>query len=266
MIDSHCHLDAKEFESDLSEVLQRAYDQGVRKIINPSVDVNSMAATRRLSHASKALFDVKKSPLIYYCLGIHPMWVQQAKPGDLDLLKLALKQSINDPLLAGVGEIGLDGFVPGLDQAQQQTYFENQLKLALEFDLPVVMHVRRAQDSVLKNLRQYKPRSGIAHAFNGSMQQAQMFIQRNCALGFGGAMTFTRALQIRRLAQSLPLETMVLETDSPDISPSWRHPARNEPGEIAQIAQTLAILRETPVDKIVSQTGLNVVTALNIKS
>jgi TatD DNase family protein len=266
MIDSHCHLDAQEFDGDLNEVLQRAYDQGVRKIINPAVDVNSMAATRRLSHASKALFEAKKSPLIYYCLGIHPLFVPQAKPGDLALLKAALEQSINDPLLAGVGEIGLDGFVPGLDQALQQTYFESQLLLAREFDLPVVMHVRRAQDTVLKNLRRYKPRSGIAHAFNGSLQQAQMFIQCQCVLGFGGAMTFTRALQIRRLAQALPLENIVLETDSPDISPSWLHPARNEPGEIAQIAQTLAQLREASVEQIASQTSLNVLAALHIKT
>ncbi len=128
-------------------------------------------------------------------------------------------------------------------RSKQEAFFSAQLKIAREVSLPVLLHVRRSQDIILKYLRRLPVAGGIAHAFNGSVQQAENFIAANCKLGFGGAMTFTRALQIRRLASDLPLEHIVLETDAPDISPAWLHPNRNEPQQIVQIAQVLAQLR-----------------------
>jgi TatD DNase family protein len=262
MIDSHCHLDAQEFGQDRLEVLQRAFLAGVACIINPAVCASNFEDVKRLSKTSDDLHRQGLSPRVFYALGIHPMYVESASLADLDVLRLAIAESVNDPFFVGVGEIGLDGFVPGLDQAKQLVFFEAQLQIARDFDLPVIMHVRRAQDAVLKQIRRYQPRAGIAHAFNGSEQQALQFLNLNCVLGFGGAMTFTRALQIRRLAQGLPIEAIVLETDSPDISPSWQHPARNEPSHVAGIAKTLAELRSQSVSDIQNLTTANVTRTL----
>jgi TatD DNase family protein len=188
------------------------------------------------------------------------MYVEHAAPKALEQLREALLQHRADPKLIAVGEIGLDFFIPEISQgaprAKQELFYEAQLKLALEFDLPVLLHVRRSQDTLLKYLRRHRVRGGLAHAFNGSLQQAQQFIELGFALGIGGAMTFERALQIRRLATDLDLSALVLETDAPDISPAWlAKGARNEPGEVLQIAQTLAELRGCSVRDIVNATA-----------
>jgi TatD DNase family protein len=258
MIDSHCHLDASEFASDLPAVLARAFRNGISRIINPAVEVGNFASVAALSQTSLALNKVGSSPLIYYALGIHPVFTPKAKPDDVSALRRAVVQALNDPMFVGIGEIGLDGFMPGIDPVTQEFFFVEQLKIAKEFELPVIMHVRHAQDQILKQLRRFKPTAGIAHAFNGSEQQAKAFIGCKCVLGFGGAMTFTRALQIRRLAVALPSEAIVLETDSPDISPSWLHPHRNEPGEVARIAQSLSVLRRVDLAEVARFTSVNV--------
>jgi TatD DNase family protein len=165
-----------------------------------------------------------------------------------------------------VGEIGLDFFIPALREdhlkEKQEYFYSEQLKIARDFDLPVLLHVRRSQDLVLKYLRRIKVRGGIAHAFNGSFQQAQTFIDLGFKLGFGGAMTFPRALQIRRLATEIALEHIVLETDAPDISPAWLHPQRNSPVELPQIGAALAELRGVPVEHIAESTFLNACAAM----
>jgi TatD DNase family protein len=258
MIDSHCHLDAGEFSADLLAVLDRAAKSGVASLVNPAVEVGNFDAVAMLASKSVLLNHSGVSPLIFYALGIHPVFINKAKVEDISILRRAVEIALSDPLFVGVGEIGLDGFVEGLDLATQEFFFVEQLKIAKEFNLPVIMHVRHAQDRVLKHLRHFKPIAGIAHAFNGSEQQAKAFIGCHCVLGFGGAMTFTRALQIRRLALSLPLEAIVLETDSPDISPSWVHPKRNEPAEISGIAQVLAQLRKSDIASIAKTTTSNV--------
>jgi TatD DNase family protein len=258
LIDSHCHLDASEFASDLPAVLAKAFRNGISRIINPAVEVGNFALVAALSQTSIALNKVGSSPLIYYALGIHPVFTHKAKPEDVGVLRQTVVQALDDPMFVGIGEIGLDGFVPGLDPITQEFFFVEQLKIAKEFGLPVIMHVRHAQDQILKQLRRFKPIAGIAHAFNGSEQQAKAFIGCDCVLGFGGAMTFTRALQIRCLAAVLPPEAIVLETDSPDISPSWLHPRRNEPGEIARIAQVLSELRRTDFADVARFTTINV--------
>jgi TatD DNase family protein len=185
-------------------------------------------------------------------LGIHPLCVNEAAESDLAALRDALAAHRDDPRLVAVGEIGLDHFVPGLDQPKAQHFYAEQLRIARDAGLPVIVHVRRSADALLKQLRLI-PVRGIAHAFNGSDQQAEMFVKLGFKLGFGGAMTFDRALQIRRLAQQLPSHALVLETDSPDIPPHWLYRtaeqrvagevARNEPAELPRIAATLAALR-----------------------
>jgi TatD DNase family protein len=191
---------------------------------------------------------------VSYALGIHPICVPQAREEDLAALRTAVAAAMDDPRFVAIGEIGLDFFIPMLCESamrdKQDHFFREQLRIARDFDLPVLMHVRRSQDQVLKHVRQIRPAGGIAHAFNGSFQQAQTYIDLGFKLGFGGAMTFTRALQIRRLATTLPLDALVLETDAPDISPAWLHPARNSPEQLPAIGAALAELRAMGLDEV----------------
>ncbi|HBZ05289.1 TatD family hydrolase [Massilia haematophila] len=241
-IDTHCHLDAHEFGAQSLEVAQRAGQEGVSMIVIPAVARANFGEVAALAAQSHAL-----SKNASYALGIHPIYVPQAQDEDLVALRQAVEAAIGDPLFVAIGEIGLDFFIPMLCEPamreKQERFFREQLRIARDFGLPVLTHVRRSQDQVLKHLRQITPAGGIAHAFNGSFQQAETFIRLGMHLGFGGAMTFTRALQIRRLASELPLDAIVLETDAPDISPSWIHPARNSPEQLPAIGAALAGLR-----------------------
>ena len=229
----------------------------------PAVEVANFAAVRALAHRHG----------FGYALGIHPLYVDRADDADLDRLRDALAQHRSDPHLVAVGEIGLDHFVPGLDRERQARFYAAQLMLAREFALPVVLHVRRSADDLLKHLRRIAVPGGIAHAFNGSEQQALAFVGLGFRLGFGGAMTFERALQIRRLAQTLPESVPVLETDAPDIPPQWLYrsaearalgeaTARNEPAELPRIAATLAALRGWSIAQTVATTRANAFAAL----
>lgn len=251
--DTHLHLDATEYQADRALVTQRAVNAGVQRFVLPAVHASNFEVVRTLAHATAGAV---------YCLGIHPMYVEQSTTSDLQILEQGIQHHLNDPLFAGIGEIGLDGFVPNLDWNKQVMFFHAQLRLAARFNLPVVMHVRKAQDAVLKGLRMFKPPSGIAHAFNGSFQQAEQFLNLNMKLGFGGACTFDRALQLRRLVSQLPAEAIVLETDGPDIAPEWINKQRNEPMHLARIAHTIAELRNEPLEKLSRQTNQNAETAL----
>ena len=229
LIDTHCHLDAPEFAPDRAQVVARARAAGVEVIVNPSVAARTFADTVAMREQFGCL----------PAFGLHPIYLAEHRDEHLDLLRDYL---IRERAVA-VGEIGLDFFVPELDTARQIALFNAQLQIAHELDLPVLLHVRRAVDEVLKCLRQKRVRGGIAHAFNGSAQQAQAFIDLGFKLGFGGAMTSPRALNLRRLAADLPLESIVLETDAPDMAPEWLHRGRNEPAELLRIAKVLAGLR-----------------------
>ena len=251
LIDTHCHLDAREFDADRSDVVAAARRSGVGTIVVPAVECASFAAVARVC---------SDYPGCAGAFGIHPMYVEQAREADMEVLRATLLAQRGS--VVAVGEIGLDHFVPGRDENRQEFCFVAQLKLAREFDLPVILHVRRAIDAVLKQLRRYRPRGGIAHAFNGSALQADEFIKLGFKLGFGGTMTYPRALRIRELAANLPLEAMVLETDAPDIPPVWLARRRNQPGELARIAAELALLRGMPVDQIARITGANAIAAL----
>lgn len=253
LIDTHCHLDAAEFSDDREAEIRRAQLAGVGVMVLPAVEVGAFEAVRSLCRTHSGLV---------YALGIHPMLVDRARDDDLDHLRAALQKHRDDPALVAVGEIGLDHFVAGLDRERQSRFFSAQLRLAREFDLPVILHVRHAQDQVLKHLRQAGVKGGIAHAFNGSAQQAAAFLHQGCVLGFGGAMTFERALRIRRLARELPDEALVLETDAPDIAPAWLHPGRNAPAELVHIARTLAMLRDRSSEDVARMTAANAIRAL----
>lgn len=252
-IDTHCHLDAAEFDVDRDDVARAAEQAGVGRIVIPAIGRANFAAVRALAHrvAGGA-----------YALGIHPLFTPQAEECDLDALSAEIEASLDDPRFVGIGEIGLDYFVPNLDDERQWFFYEGQLKLAREFDLPVICHVRKSQDKVLKGLRRIGVKKGIAHAFNGSFQQAHAFIEQGLRLGFGGNVTFERARQIRRLAVALPLEAIVVETDAPDIAPSWRYKERNTPDQTARIGAVLAELRGIEVDQLALGTTANAHAAL----
>ena len=265
-IDTHCHLDAPEFGAEIAAVRARAAERGVALCVIPAAAAANFDAVRELAHAQGDA----------YALGIHPLCTGAAQEADLQRLDAELSARRADPHLVAVGEIGLDYFVEGLDAGRQEHFFEAQLQLARRHGLPVLLHVRRSVDPVLGALRRVshgQPWQGIAHAFNGSAQQAKATQALGLHLGFGGAVTFDRALQLRRLASELPLAAIVLETDSPDIPPHWLYrtkaqreagepQGRNDPGELPRIAEELARLRGCTPQVLAEATSANALRAL----
>ena len=248
--DTHCHLDAAEFGDTQAAIVRDALAAGVNRIVVPSVARSNFDTVRKLC---------AQHPNCSPAYGIHPMYTDDATPGDLDVLREFLQQ--HKPV--AVGEIGLDFFIPHYDQVRQEHFFVEQLKLARDFNLPVLLHIRRAQDTILKHLRHIKVRGGIAHAFNGSRQQADEFIKLGFKLGFGGAMTHSRATKLRDLAATLPLDSIVLETDAPDIPPDFlERGLPNEPKYLPRIAQTLADLRGMSLEEVARATTENSIAVL----
>jgi TatD DNase family protein len=266
-IDTHAHLDAGEFDADRDAMVARARDAGVRQIVLPAVAPSNFDTVRAL--AARHGF--------VYALGTHPMAVPSLATDDaVERLGEVLDARRADPRMVAVGEIGIDGFDPACttDDAmvKQRRVLDAQLALARAHALPVVMHVRKAVDLVLAALRRTEVPGGIAHAFNGSLEQAMVFVAMGFRLGFGGAMTFERALHLRRLARELPLGSIVLETDAPDIAPQWLYRTRaqreagatmrNEPAELPRFAATLAELRGISMLEIAAATSHNACAAL----
>jgi TatD DNase family protein len=274
-IDSHCHLDAPEFGLDPQAVLRErecARAAGVNLCVYPAVERANWERVRALAHATGDA----------YALGIHPLYVPAATDDDLVALGQALRQHRDDPRLVAVGEIGLDHFVPALCEPamreRQRLFYEAQLRLAQEFGLPVILHVRRSVDALLKGLRDAATRGravagGIAHAFNGSLQQALALRALGFRLGFGGAVTYDSALRLRGLAAELPLDALVLETDAPDIPPQWlyvpaseraagRPQGRNSPRELPRIGAVVAGLRGMEAAALARATRANTCVAL----
>ncbi|MEZ5704670.1 MAG: TatD family hydrolase [Burkholderiaceae bacterium] len=269
-IDTHCHLDAPEFGADHALAVRArglAARLGVERCVIPAVEAANFEVVRRLAHQ---LGDA-------YALGIHPLFVPRAQEADLQTLDAALAEYASDPRLVAVGEVGLDFFVPALCEPamrERQTFFyREQLRLARKYGLPVILHVRRSADMLLKHLREVEVPGGIAHAFNGSDQQARRFLDLGFKLGFGGACTFEPARQLRALAATLPLTALVMETDSPDIPPRWlyataaqraegRAQGQNTPAELPRIAAVVAELRGMPVAALAQATSDNARLAL----
>jgi len=243
-IDTHCHLDAAEFDADRDAEYARAVAAGVAIQIVPAISRDNFAAVA----ATCARY-----PGCLPAWGLHPMYIHVHRPAHL----AELRAQIEAQRPVAIGEIGLDLFVKGLDYASQEFFYVEQLKIARDHDLPVLLHCRKANDELLKHLRKIRVRGGIAHAFNGSPQQADAFIKLGFKLGFGGAFTWPRANNLRRLAADLPLDAIVLETDSPDIPPAWIGRGRNAPGELPRIAQTLAELRGLNVEVVAQATTRN---------
>lgn len=251
LIDTHCHLDAAELDGVRSVCVEEAHAAGVKHIVVPAVHADGFAATLAM----------REQYGCHVAFGLHPIYTAQHLDEHLAVLERWLQQQ--QPV--AVGEIGLDFYLPELDVPRQEALFLEQLRLARRFDLPVILHVRRSQDRVLKYLRMAGVERGIAHAFNGSEQQAEAFIRQGFKLGFGGAMTYRSSQRIRRLAANLPLSALVLETDAPDIRPEWSQHLPNRPANVAAFAQELAAIRGQPAQEIVWHTTNNALAALGIR-
>ncbi len=248
LVDTHIHLDAEAFDPDREAVLAAARTAGVTHFVLPAVDAPGFGRVAALAAA----------PDIYPAYGIHPLYTGAAREDDLDLLD----QRLREPGVIAVGEIGLDHFAPGIDPERQEFFFTRQLRLARRHDLPVILHLRRAQDAVLAHLRRIPVPGGIAHAFNGSRQQAEAFLKLGFRLGFGGAMSYDGSTRIRTLAATLPPDAIVLETDAPDIPPAWAAGQRNSPANLARYAAILAELRGITVEEVMEMTSRNAAAAL----
>lgn len=260
--DTHVHWDAVEFDSDREAALERAHAAGVNYCLNPSVTVPGIEKVRTLADLSA----IKNCwPRILPAYGIHPLYVEQSMPDELHQLEL----QIRNQRPVAIGEIGLDAYAGAPDISLQRRYFEDQLILAVTHQLPVLLHVRHAVESVIQCIKRVQGKGlkipgGIAHAFNGSRVQAEQLIDMGFLLGFGGSCTYTGSTRIRSLASQLPLTSLVLETDAPDMAPVWLRGQRNESSQLPIIAQSLAALREISAAKLAATTTSNAFQLLGL--
>lgn len=268
-IDTHVHWDASEFDTDRDAALVRARQAGIAVCLNPTVGVADIKGVRSLSDASQNRSDW---PVILPAYGIHPLYVERAEHDDLT----ALDQQLSAQRPVAMGEIGLDGYAGAPDMDQQRHWFEAQLALASKHELPVLLHSRHAVEAVIQSLKRVQGASGtsdtkgkipggIAHAFNGSESQAMQLMRMGFLLGFGGSLTYEGSTRIRRLAATLPLTHIVLETDAPDMSPAWLNGGRNESAELPKIALVLAKLRGIAIAELSDQTCANVRRVIALK-
>ena len=253
LFDSHCHIDFPEFESKLDTYLAKAKSAGIEGILIPGVKREGWRRIRQIT---------ARSSICHTALGLHPMFIKEHEEKHIHDLEMALSVG---PISA-IGEIGLDFYESGTNRAEQLKYFRAQIEIGKDAKLPLVLHVRKAHDEVLAELRKISfAEGGIVHAYSGSESQAERYIDMGFKLGFGGAMTFTRALKIRRMAANLPLESVVLETDAPDMPPATCKSAFNTPLHIFDNFRCLVELRDEPASIIAKQTTENVYSVLNIE-
>ncbi len=250
LIDSHCHFDDTAFDNDRSDAYQRARHAGVAIQIVPAVCARLWPTLREV---------VQKYPGLFASYGLHPMYLAEHQPEHLELLRLWLERE--RPV--AVGECGLDYFVTGLNPEKQLDYFTAQLQAACDYDLPVIIHARRAVDPVLKYLRRY-PVRGVIHSFSGSLQQAQQVIERGLFISVGGPVTYPRAHRLRQLIATLPLEALLLETDSPDQPGVYHRGQRNEPAYLSTVLETIAKIRDQDPVSIATITTRNAMTLFNL--
>lgn len=238
-IDTHTHLDFPEFADDREAVLAHCRAIGVERMVVLGVSRENWQRVWSLT---------RTQPSIHAAFGMHPVFLEQHREQHLEELHDWLIRLTGHPQCCAVGEIGLDFLVPGLDRERQRQLFEAQLALAAEFDLPALLHVRRAHAPAIALLKQVKlARAGIVHAFSGSLEEAREYIRLGFKLGLGGAGTWPQAKRMHRVIAQLPIDSLVLETDSPDMAPAFQPHVRNTPANLPQICEILADLRgETP--------------------
>jgi TatD DNase family protein len=244
LIDSHSHIDVAEFDADRDAVLARARNAGVGRQVVPAIARAGFEKLRDLCRAE---------PGLYPAYGLHPMFLAAHEPAHLD--ELAAWVEHERP--CAVGECGLDFHVAGLDRAAQHRYLRRQLEIARDFELPVVLHARRALDDVVAALRAVGNRSGVVHSFSGSREQAQQLWKMGFCVGIGGPVTYERAQRLRGIVADMPLEFLLLETDSPDQPLHGHQGARNEPSLLPDVCRCIATLRSVEPEEIADATTAN---------
>jgi len=244
LVDSHCHLDAGEFEPDRGAVVERALAAGVRMQVVPAIHADAWPDVREVC---------RSAPGLYPAYGMHPVFLDRHRPGDLE----RLCEWIERERPVAVGECGLDHFLEQLDRQAQQHWFEGQLRVAREFDLPVIVHARRAVDAVIAAIRRTGGLRGVVHSFSGSEEQARQLWKLGFLLGLGGPVTYERARRLRRLAAAMPLEYLLLETDAPDQPDAGNRGQRNEPARLVTVLETIARLRDADPAAIAAATTAN---------
>lgn len=244
LVDSHCHLDAGEFDRDRADVVARARAGGVALQVVPATHAACWSKLREVCAAAPGLFPA---------YGLHPMYLAEHRPGDVQ----SLREWVERERPVAIGECGLDYFVEGLDHAAQLEYFDAQLALAREFDLPVIVHARRAVDAVIAAIRRAGGVRGVVHSWSGSEEQARQLWRLGFLLGIGGPVTYERARRLRRLAATMPIDCLLLETDAPDQPDSGIRGQRNEPARLAVVRDTIAGLRDTAPEELAAATTAN---------
>ena len=244
LVDTHCHLDAGEFDADRARVVARAVAAGVLRQLVPAVDAAGWPKLREVCAQAPGLFPA---------YGLHPMFLDRHRPEHLVELRGWLERERPH----AVGECGLDHFVEGLDREAQAGYFDGQLRLAREFDLPVIVHARRAVDAVIAAIRKVGGLRGVVHSFSGSREQAEQLWKLGFLLGLGGPVTYVRAHRLRALAASMPIEHLLLETDAPDQPDAGIRGQRNEPARLSAVLECIAGLRNEPPAAIAAATTAN---------
>jgi TatD DNase family protein len=244
LLDSHAHLDAPEFDGDRDAVLARARAAGVMRQVVPAVNAAGWPKLRELCAKEAGLLPA---------YGLHPMYLDDHRDADL----VALRDWIERERPVAVGECGLDFFVEGLDPERQARFFDGQLRLARDFELPVVVHARRAVDAVLAAIRRFGPLRGVIHSYPGSADQAKRLFDLGFLVGIGGPVTYERANRLRTLAATLPIECLLLETDAPDQPDSDHRGQRNEPARLVRVLDTVAALRGMAPAELAAATTAN---------
>ncbi|MEW9572663.1 TatD family hydrolase [Rhodanobacter sp. Si-c] len=245
LADSHVHLDDRAFDADRTQVLQRARDAGIDRMVVPAVDAASWPRIRDLC--------AEHPRMLFPAYGLHPLYLRQHAPGDVD----ALLSWCNANTAVAIGEIGLDFHAADLDPALQRSYFTRQLALARELDLPVIVHARQALEEVILTLRHHPGVRGVVHSFSGSEEQARRLWQLGFLTGIGGPVTYERAQRLRRIVASMPIEFLLLESDAPDQPDANHRGRRNEPARVAEVLRCVAALRGEPEHDVAAATAMN---------
>lgn len=251
LVDSHCHFDAAEFDPDRGAAHARALAAGVARQVAPAVDAASWPKLKQVCATY---------PGLYPAYGLHPMYLDAHQPVHLDLLRewITLERPV------AVGECGLDFFVQGLDAQAQQLYFDGQLRLARDLDLPVIVHARRAVDAVIASIKRIGGLRGVVHSFSGSAEQAAQLHKLCFMLGIGGPVTYERARRLRRIVATMPIDQLLLETDAPDQPDADHRGQRNEPALLTKVLQVVAELRGAPAEEIAAATTANAERLFNL--
>lgn len=247
LIDSHCHLDFSVFDDDRSAIMHACREANIQSIIVPGVCRKDWQKILSLCY---------NDDMLYPALGLHPNFIDEHHANDLDELARLLSvngaknaaESSEIQNLAAIGEIGLDFFIKNTDRTIQIYYFSEQLKIASQYQLPVLIHARKSHDEVIKHLKENTSLKGIIHAYSGSYEQAKEYLKRGFKLGFGGAFTYPKATKLRSLVARLPIDAWVLETDAPDMSPMAHHGEKNSPQYLLEIAREFASLYDNKAE------------------